>query len=133
MRGSAMRRFGWLLCAGGLAGCFGKAGLEYSTTVAAPTSDAPTVPTVQTPPGPCVNAPPDVPVTVLQRQNGVEYQNTQRVLFRSPALSLTLEAGTSAIITQLEAQKIDDAAVIAVATGGHYPDAPCDVTGAGSD
>jgi hypothetical protein len=91
-----------------------------------------------TPSGPtvtaaCASAPVDVPVAFLLRMTGPQYLNTERALFNQPQLALPLEAGDTTVISQLEAQKIDDAAAAAVATGGHHALVPCDFTGAGSD
>jgi hypothetical protein len=65
--------------------------------------------------------------------NGVQILNTERVLFHQPSMQLTLEAGDSTNITELEAEKIGDAALALVGTGGHDAYASCDVHGAGSD
>jgi hypothetical protein len=86
----------------------------------------PTTPAVD----PCDGAPVNVPSSLLVRMTGAQLLNTERVIFNQPAFAAPLEAGTTDIVSQLEVQKINDAAAALVATGGHYSYAPCDVTGA---
>lgn len=93
----------------------------------------PNMPPPPPPPDPCLNAPVDVPFVPLQRMNGTQLLNTERAIFAQPSLTLTLESGESTNITQLEAEKINDAAETLIATRGHDAYAPCDVHGAGSD
>jgi hypothetical protein len=125
-----MRRLLALACVlSAAAGCFGKSKLSYDGTG----PSTPTTPVVPGYPNACASSPINVPASALQRMTGAQYLNTEQSLFSQPSLTLTLEAGDTPTITQLEAQKINDAAAAAVATGGHHADVPCDITGAGSD
>lgn len=120
----------------GLAGCEGRIALPKSSpgspntpTTPNPTNPDPTMPM----PDACANAPISVPASALQRMNGAQLLNTERTLFAQPSFTTPLESGATNVITQLEAQKIDDAASALVLTKGHHTYAPCDVTGSGSD
>ena len=83
----------------------------------------------------CAAAPLNVPFAALQRMTALQYLHTQQSLFAAPALALTLDAADSLspIITELEVEKINGAAAVAVATGGQYTTAPCDVNGTFND
>ncbi len=84
------------------------------------------------PTDPCLNAPANVPSSLLVRMTGPQLRNTERTLFAAPTFTAPLEDGTTDVISQLEVQKINDAAAAIVALGHHYTYATCDVTGAGS-
>jgi hypothetical protein len=84
-------------------------------------------------PDACAGAAVDVPYVPLQRMTGGQFLNTERTIFAQPTIQFPLEAGSTTNITAIEAQKINDAALALVATGGHYSYAPCDVHGPASD